>query len=249
MRKKTCGPESWYLFLFCLQDPWGPGGSRTEAGESPSTRSPTHTLQVLNLSSAMLAAGRTPPVPWNCRSTSPLLLGVVTLSIPTTLTQSRLVTLTYSVESSCVPARFLLPVSFLNASSLLDSFATFLWRYPRILFPPGVTEWTSWFNIDHPGGNGDYERLEAIRFYYRERVCARPISMEARTTDWVAAADTGEVVHSSLDKGFWCINKEQPYGRACSNYHVRFQCPPGRSADARHPLCICVYIYILDKLC
>ncbi|MFT7798734.1 cartilage intermediate layer protein 1-like [Arapaima gigas] len=90
----------------------------------------------------------------------------------------------------------------------------------------GVTEWTSWFNIDHPGGNGDYERLEAIRFYYRERVCARPVAMEARTTDWVAAADTGEVVHSSLEKGFWCINKEQPYGRLCSNYHVRFQCPP-----------------------
>lgn len=89
-----------------MQDPWGPGGSRTEAGESPSTRSATRTLQVLNLSSAMLAAGRTPPVPWNCRSTSPLLLGVVTLSIPTTLTQSRLVTLTYSVENSRVPARF-----------------------------------------------------------------------------------------------------------------------------------------------
>ncbi|XP_042369423.1 cartilage intermediate layer protein 1-like, partial [Plectropomus leopardus] len=93
----------------------------------------------------------------------------------------------------------------------------------------GVTEWTSWFNIDHPGGNGDYERLEAIRFYYRERVCARPTAMEARTTDWVAAADTGEVVHSSLEKGFWCINREQPQGRVCSNYHVRFQCPPVQS--------------------
>ncbi|KAG5850719.1 hypothetical protein ANANG_G00085430 [Anguilla anguilla] len=90
----------------------------------------------------------------------------------------------------------------------------------------GLTEWTSWFNIDHPGGNGDYERLEAIRFYYRERVCTRPVAMEARTSDWVKAADTGEVVHSSLDKGFWCINNEQPYGRLCSNYHVRFQCPP-----------------------
>ncbi|XP_062869130.1 cartilage intermediate layer protein 1 [Trichomycterus rosablanca] len=90
----------------------------------------------------------------------------------------------------------------------------------------GVTEWTSWFNIDHPGGNGDYERLEAIRFYYRERVCVRPVAMEVRTTEWVAAADTGEVVHSSLEKGFWCVNREQPYGRVCSNYHVRFQCPP-----------------------
>ncbi|XP_030640805.1 cartilage intermediate layer protein 1 [Chanos chanos] len=100
--------------------------------------------------------------------------------------------------------------------------------YNSVLDPQttGVTEWTSWFNIDHPGGNGDYERLEAIRFYYRERVCTRPVAMEARTTDWVPAADTGEVVHSSLEKGFWCINKEQPYGRSCSNYYVRFQCPP-----------------------
>ncbi|KAG7327559.1 hypothetical protein KOW79_009165 [Hemibagrus wyckioides] len=100
--------------------------------------------------------------------------------------------------------------------------------YNSILEPQttGVTEWTSWFNIDHPGGNGDYERLEAIRFYYRERVCVRPVAMEVRTTDWVPASDTGEVVHSSLEKGFWCINKEQPYGRICSNYHVRFQCPP-----------------------
>lgn len=114
----------------------------------------------------------------------------------------------------------------------------FLPRYSLSMFsftfflhvPTGVTEWTSWFNIDHPGGNGDYERLEAIRFYYRERVCARPMAMEARTTDWVAAADTGEVVHSSLEKGFWCVNNEQPRGRVCSNYHVRFQCPPGSSA-------------------
>lgn len=122
--------------------------------------------------------------------------------------------------------------------------------------PPGVTEWTSWFNIDHPGGNGDYERLEAIRFYYRERVCVRPTAMEARTTDWVAAADTGEVVHSSLEKGFWCINKEQPYGRICSNYHVRFQCPPGSCDDgygrlttANVLLTLCVFsAELLDQL-
>ncbi|XP_078280277.1 cartilage intermediate layer protein 2 [Rhinoraja longicauda] len=88
-----------------------------------------------------------------------------------------------------------------------------------------VTEWTSWFNIDHPGGNGDFERLEAIRFYYRERVCARPAALEARTTNWVKAEHTGEVVHHSPDRGFWCVNKEQPRGRLCSNYHIRFRCP------------------------
>ncbi|XP_053321540.1 cartilage intermediate layer protein 1 [Spea bombifrons] len=88
-----------------------------------------------------------------------------------------------------------------------------------------LQEWTTWFNIDHPGGNGDYERLDAIRFYYPNRVCQKPLRMEARTTEWVPAGKTGEVVHYSLTKGFWCINKEQVEGRNCSNYSVRFLCP------------------------
>ncbi|KAL7980180.1 hypothetical protein Chor_001448 [Crotalus horridus] len=90
--------------------------------------------------------------------------------------------------------------------------------------------WTSWFNIDHPGGNGDYERLDAIHFYYRNRVCPRPIRLEARTTDWVPAASSGQVVHSSVHEGFWCLNKEQPLGQTCFNYAVRFLCPPGSLA-------------------
>ncbi|XP_028672075.2 cartilage intermediate layer protein 1 [Erpetoichthys calabaricus] len=95
----------------------------------------------------------------------------------------------------------------------------------RGLQESGNSEWTSWFNIDHPGGNGDYELLEAIRFYYPARLCARPLAIEARTTDWVLAEETGEVVHFTPEKGFWCINKEQAGGISCSNYHVRFQCP------------------------
>lgn len=93
--------------------------------------------------------------------------------------------------------------------------------------PLGATEWTSWFNVDHPGGEGDYESLEAVRFYYRERVCTRPVSIQARTTEWELPEDVGEIVHYSPDKGFWCINREQPGGRTCSNYHVRFLCPVG----------------------
>lgn len=88
-------------------------------------------------------------------------------------------------------------------------------------------EWTNWFNVDHPGGNGDYERLDAIRFYYRDKVCKAPIRVEARTADWIPAERTGEVVHASLARGFWCINKEQVAGRNCSNYAVRFLCPKG----------------------
>ncbi|XP_005990183.1 cartilage intermediate layer protein 1 [Latimeria chalumnae] len=91
-------------------------------------------------------------------------------------------------------------------------------------------EWTTWFNIDHPEGNGDYERLDAIRFYYRERVCQSPVKVEARTTEWIPAEETGEMVHFSLEKGFWCLNNEQPGRRNCSNYSVRFLCPKDSSS-------------------
>ncbi|XP_028812339.1 cartilage intermediate layer protein 1 [Denticeps clupeoides] len=86
-------------------------------------------------------------------------------------------------------------------------------------------EWTTWFNVDHPGGRGDYEQLEAIRFYYRARVCEVPQALEARTTDWIPAHSTGERVHLDPSIGFWCTNDEQLPGRKCSNYAVRFLCP------------------------
>lgn len=88
-------------------------------------------------------------------------------------------------------------------------------------------EWTTWFNVDHPGGRGDYEQLEAIRFYYRSRVCETPRALEARTTEWVSARETGEKVHADPTVGFWCLNEEQGPDRNCSNYAVRFLCPKG----------------------
>ncbi|XP_004873539.1 cartilage intermediate layer protein 2 isoform X1 [Heterocephalus glaber] len=88
------------------------------------------------------------------------------------------------------------------------------------------SEWTSWFNVDHPGGDGDFESLAAIRFYYGPaRVCSRPLALEARTTDWALPSAVGERVHLNPTRGFWCLNREQPRGRRCSNYHVRFRCP------------------------
>ncbi|XP_029431383.1 cartilage intermediate layer protein 1 [Rhinatrema bivittatum] len=115
------------------------------------------------------------------------------------------------------------------------------WLFPLLLldvtrgFMQDSGEWTTWFNIDHPGGNGDYERLDAIRFYYRDRVCQRPTKMEVRTTEWTPAERTGELVHSSLEKGFWCINKEQPSGKNCSNYSVRFLCHRGDAKEVWSP--------------
>ncbi|TEA31109.1 hypothetical protein DBR06_SOUSAS14010055 [Sousa chinensis] len=92
--------------------------------------------------------------------------------------------------------------------------------------PAEASEWTSWFNVDHPGGDGDFESLAAIRFYYGPaRVCPRPLALEARTTDWALPSDVGERVHLNPTRGFWCLNREQPRGRRCSNYHVRFRCP------------------------
>lgn len=99
--------------------------------------------------------------------------------------------------------------------------------FPTWLYLSGPGEWTKWFNIDHPGGQGDYERLDAIHFYYGDRVCARPLRLEARTTDWIPAGSTGQVVHGSPREGFWCLNREQRPGQNCSNYTVRFLCPPG----------------------
>ncbi|XP_029092450.1 cartilage intermediate layer protein 1 isoform X3 [Monodon monoceros] len=98
-------------------------------------------------------------------------------------------------------------------------------------------EWTTWFNIDHPGGRGDYERLDAIHFYYGHQVCPRPLRLEARTTDWIPAGSTGQVVHGSPLEGFWCLNREQRPGQNCSNYTVRFLCPPGSlRQDTEHSL-------------
>lgn len=107
--------------------------------------------------------------------------------------------------------------------------------------PGRGAEWTSWFNIDHPGGDGDYESLEAIRFYYRGRVCERPVAIQARTTEWELPEEVGEVVHVSPKKGFRCVNKEQPQGKTCSNYHIRFLCPLGEclSPPPRTPLALC----------
>ncbi|XP_017314239.1 cartilage intermediate layer protein 1 isoform X2 [Ictalurus punctatus] len=96
---------------------------------------------------------------------------------------------------------------------------------PAVFDTEGDYDWTTWFNIDHPGGKGDYEQLDAIRFYYRARVCESPRALEARTTDWIPARRTGERVHAEPAVGFWCINSEQPEGKSCSNYAVRFLCP------------------------
>uniref|UniRef100_A0A8C3XF60 Cartilage intermediate layer protein 2 n=1 Tax=Cyanoderma ruficeps TaxID=181631 RepID=A0A8C3XF60_9PASS len=83
--------------------------------------------------------------------------------------------------------------------------------------------WTSWFNIDHPGGDGDHESLAAIRQRFGDRVCARPLALEARSPG--RQVHLGQVVHASPERGLRCLHREQPPGTTCANYHVRFLCP------------------------
>ncbi|XP_059809070.1 cartilage intermediate layer protein 1-like isoform X1 [Hypanus sabinus] len=91
----------------------------------------------------------------------------------------------------------------------------------------GHWQWTQWFNIDHPGGRGDLEQLDAIQRHYPDKLCPSPVGVQARTTQGVPAALTGETFHLSSQRGFWCLNKEQLPEKHCSNYAVRFQCPRG----------------------
>ncbi|KAM7406054.1 hypothetical protein PAMP_000458 [Pampus punctatissimus] len=105
---------------------------------------------------------------------------------------------------------------------------------PAVYHSEDNYEWTTWFNVDHPGGRGDYEQLEAIRFYYRSRVCEIPRALEARTTEWVPARETGEKVHADPTVGFWCLNEEQGPNRNCSNYAVRFLCPKDNIVNIRN---------------
>ncbi|XP_051756162.1 cartilage intermediate layer protein 1 [Ctenopharyngodon idella] len=121
---------------------------------------------------------------------------------------------------------FLLEITGTFSQGTWGSIMGTSWRpNPAVYHNEDNYEWTTWFNVDHPGGKGDYEKLNAIRFYYRARVCEVPRALEARTTEWIPARSTGERVHADPAVGFWCVNDEQPVGKNCSNYAVRFLCP------------------------
>ncbi|XP_078666619.1 cartilage intermediate layer protein 1-like isoform X1 [Branchiostoma floridae x Branchiostoma belcheri] len=84
--------------------------------------------------------------------------------------------------------------------------------------------WTRWFNVDHPTGHGDYERLEAVRYYHPGEVCDSPTEVDARTILGIPAYKTGERFHANPGNGFWCLNREQRGNETCSDYTVRFWC-------------------------
>ncbi|RMB89762.1 hypothetical protein DUI87_33777 [Hirundo rustica rustica] len=92
--------------------------------------------------------------------------------------------------------------------------------------------WTSWFNIDHPGGDGDHESLAAIRFYFGERVCARAAGAGGAEHGLGAAGGAG------TDDVYWSHwSAWSPCSRsACGSRGVQSRSRRCRSARARSRL-------------
>src|SRR5262249_20652894 len=86
----------------------------------------------------------------------------------------------------------------------------------RLTGPVGT--WTPWFDRDGPSGVGDYELIE------NEKVCKSPLLIQCQTVsgeiDWT---QSGFVYHCDVNKGGYCVNKEQT-GKRCANFRVRYLC-------------------------
>ena len=82
--------------------------------------------------------------------------------------------------------------------------------------------WTRWFDIDGPSGVGDYEMLPN---FLGQGACPQPLAIECRTTggrDWTT---TGQAYTCDKATGGYCVNRQQPFGKPCQDYEVRFLCP------------------------
>uniref|UniRef100_A0A8D3BGI9 Si:dkey-205h13.2 n=1 Tax=Scophthalmus maximus TaxID=52904 RepID=A0A8D3BGI9_SCOMX len=96
-------------------------------------------------------------------------------------------------------------------------------------FCQGEFSWcgTRWFDVDDPTGEGDYETLLQLQMLYAPgRLCTQPVAIEAVTLAGVPAHKTDDVLQVyDATSGFACVNAEQPGGRRCHDYKVRFTCP------------------------
>lgn len=83
--------------------------------------------------------------------------------------------------------------------------------------------WTPWMNTDQPGGNGDWEALNA--YIKSGKACIRPIEVQCRTEAGVSWLDAGQVYSCNRNTGGTCVNNAQTKGEICLDYEVRFLCP------------------------
>ncbi|XP_068199459.1 uncharacterized protein [Antennarius striatus] len=87
--------------------------------------------------------------------------------------------------------------------------------------------WTDWFDRDDPPDTGDWEDLRNLRSENPGKICPNPKQIVAKTKCGLTPAKTGDVIHrSDTIKGFICLNSQQPNGKMCNDYKVRFMCEP-----------------------
>ncbi|XP_028253599.1 mucin-5AC-like [Parambassis ranga] len=93
-------------------------------------------------------------------------------------------------------------------------------------YPTHIRCWTDWFDRDNPTGTGDWETLYNLRIENPEKICPKPVQIEAQTLSGISAAAAGEVIYrSDTTSGFICRIKDQP-DKKCNDYRVRFSCHP-----------------------
>ena len=85
----------------------------------------------------------------------------------------------------------------------------------------GKYEWTEWFNLDTPDGDGDLELLTVFN-----KGCNNPNKYQIETIDGISYNQTGQVTHlNTTCFGFMCLNREQPNNATCNDYMLRQCCP------------------------
>ncbi|XP_013410365.1 uncharacterized protein LOC106173702 [Lingula anatina] len=102
----------------------------------------------------------------------------------------------------------------------------------RYLCPKPSSVWTRWFDRDNASGTGDWEPLsDQLKL---GAVCpggANPLGAECRErgTANVFTQFSGNPPDNLLRRctsaGLICRNADQPVGRMCSDYEIRYSCP------------------------
>ncbi|XP_035802627.2 uncharacterized protein LOC118470077 [Amphiprion ocellaris] len=92
---------------------------------------------------------------------------------------------------------------------------------------PVIGCWTDWYSRDNPFGDGDRETLSDLLREAPGKICDNPSDIEVKTISGLSVAAAGDVIFKNDPKtGFICLNKDQPGGKICNNYRVRFFCKP-----------------------
>ena len=85
-------------------------------------------------------------------------------------------------------------------------------------------DWTAWYDVDSPTGDGDFESLSLIIEKYPEMVCDQPTHVEGRVIkQGTDARNSGQRITLNPTVGLICRNKENLLH--CLDYEVRFCCP------------------------